>query len=91
VNAAGQQIDQSRLTKRLMRVLERAGLPTARGLYDLRHSFVTRSLKAGKPLTEIAAEVGDRVETVVRFYAHPTSTHRSEERATRLQHGKEKA
>jgi site-specific recombinase XerD len=91
VNARGEPIDQSRLTKRMKRILERAGLPTTHGLYDLRHSFVTRGLEAGRPPTEIAAEIGDRVETVLRFYAHPAATQRSEKRATRLQHATEKS
>jgi integrase len=79
VNIAGEMIDQSRLTKRMKRVLERADLETAHGLYDLRHTFVTRALEDGRPATEIAAEIGDAVETVLRFYAHPTSTHRGAE------------
>jgi integrase len=79
VNAAGEMIDQSRLTKRMKRVLAQAEIETAHGLYDLRHSFVTRALEIGRPATEIAGEIGDAVETVLRFYAHPTSTHRSTE------------
>jgi integrase len=79
VNAAGKMIDQSRLTKRMKRVLARAEIETAHGLYDLRHSFVTRALEAGRPPTEIAGEVGDAVETVLRFYAHPTLPHRGQE------------
>jgi len=79
VNAAGEMIDQSRLTKRMKLVLERAGIETAHGLYDLRHTFVTHGLVAGRSPTDIAADIGDAVETVLRFYAHPTSTHRSTE------------
>ena len=73
------KIDQSRLTKRMKLVLERAGIETAHGLYDLRHSFVTHGLVAGRSPTDIAADIGDAVETVLRFCAHPTSTHRSTE------------
>jgi integrase len=91
INNHGQAIDQSRLTKRMKRVLERAALPTAHGLYDLRHSFVTRSLNAGKSPSEIAAEIGDRVETVLRFYAHPVASRAaSAARATQMRHGTEK-
>jgi integrase len=79
VNAAGEMIDQSRLTKRMKLVLERAGLEHEHGLYDLRHTFVTRQIEAGRPVTDIAAEIGDAVETVLRFYAHPTSAQRSTE------------
>jgi hypothetical protein len=45
----------------------------------LQHSFVTRALEAGRPPTDIAGEIADAVETVLRFYAYPTSTHRSAE------------
>jgi hypothetical protein len=79
VNLAGQMIDQSRLTKRMKLVLGRAGLERAHGLYDLRHTFVTRAIAAGRSPTDIAAEIGDAVETVLRFYAHPTSIRRGAE------------
>jgi hypothetical protein len=78
VNAAGEMIDQRRLTKRISRVLARAEIETAHGLYD-RHSFVTRALEAGRPATEIPGEIGDAVETVLRFYAHQTLPRRGAE------------
>lgn len=37
-----------------------------------------RGLKAGRPLTEVAAEIEDRVETVLRFYAQQAATQRTE-------------
>jgi len=70
VNRRGQEIDQSRLTKRLKRALKRAGLPTAHGLYDLRHTYATIALSEGKPPTYVAEQIGDSVETLYRWYAH---------------------
>jgi integrase len=51
LNRHGLPIDQSRLTKRLKRSLERAGLPTAHGLYDVRHTYATIALSEGRPPT----------------------------------------
>ncbi|MGH7822837.1 MAG: tyrosine-type recombinase/integrase [Candidatus Binatia bacterium] len=100
VNARGRSIDQSRLTRRMKDVLGRAELETTHGLYDLRHTFVTRGIEANRPVTEIAAEIGDEVETVMRFYVHPTSPSEAKFRrtslgearqhATHLQHAQEK-
>jgi integrase len=70
LNRHGLPIDQSRLTKRLKRSLKRAGLPTAHGLYDLRHTYATIALSEGKPPTYVAEQIGDSVETLHRWYAH---------------------
>jgi integrase len=70
MNRRGQAIDQSRLSKRLKRALKRAGLPTAHGLYDLRHTYATIALSEGKPPTYVAEQIGDSVETLHRWYAH---------------------
>jgi integrase len=70
LNRRGQPIDQSRLTKRLKGALKRAGLPTAHGLYDLRHTYATIALSEGKPPTYVAEQIGDSVETLHRWYAH---------------------
>jgi integrase len=100
VNARGRSIDQSRLTRRMKDVLEKAELEITHGLYDLRHTFVTRGIEAGRLVTEIAAEIGDEVETVMRFYVHPTAPSQAKirrtsldeagQRATHLQHADEK-
>ena len=70
VNRRGQAIDQSRLTKHLKRALKRAGISTAHGLYDLRHTYATIALSEGKPPTYVAEQIGDSVETLHRWYAH---------------------
>lgn len=58
--------------------LAQAGLQTGsrgvwvRGLrpYDLRHSFASVLIHEGKPLMEIAEQLGHSVETLLRHYAH---------------------
>lgn len=51
------------------RSCERLGFAGIR-LYDLRHFAATESIKAGVPITEVAAMLGDRADTVMRVYAH---------------------
>jgi integrase len=70
LNRRGQAIDQSRLSKRLKKALKRLGLPTAHGLYDLRHTYATIALSEGKPPTYVAEQIGDSVATLHRWYAH---------------------
>jgi integrase len=47
-----------------------AGLPAGTSSHDLRHHFVSVLLDAGLPVQEVAARVGDTVETVTRTYGH---------------------
>lgn len=56
LNRRGQPIDQSRLTKCMKGALKRAELPTAHGLYDLRHTYATIALSEGKPPTYVAEQ-----------------------------------
>lgn len=58
-------------------------------LYDLRHTFASRLLAAGIPLTEVAAWMGHSlraggapVNTTTETYAHATGEHRSERLAS---------
>ncbi len=54
--------------------LKRAKLPPFR-LYDLRHTWATRSAMAGVDLVTLAAMLGhSRIQMVLR-YAHPTEEH----------------
>lgn len=70
LNRRGRPIDQSRLTKMLKKALKRAGLPTAHGLYDLRHTYASIALSEGKPATYVAEQIGDSVATLLKWYAH---------------------
>lgn len=56
---------------RFAKLLARLGIPR-RNLHQLRHSVATALIAAGCPLPDVAAYLGDRVETVVRTYLHPT-------------------
>jgi integrase len=56
--------------KRVFRpAAEACGLPALRP-YDLRHSFASLLIHEGKPLMEIAEQLGHSVETLLRHYAH---------------------
>ncbi len=48
---------------------EAIGLVAARP-YDLRHSFASLLIHEGRPLMEIADQLGHSVETLLRHYAH---------------------
>lgn len=52
-------------------VLKKAGL-AYRNPHQLRHSVATHLVAAGEPLADVAAYLGDKLETIVRYYAHPT-------------------
>lgn len=43
-----------------------------RGLHQLRHSVASHAIAAGVPLPNVARDLGDTVETLVRVYLHPT-------------------
>lgn len=43
-----------------------------RNLHQLRHTAATRLLAAGVPIPDLAKFLGDRPETVVRTYVHPS-------------------
>jgi len=49
-------------------VVHRAGLPQFTP-YDFRHTYASQQLAAGAPPTYVAAQLGDSVATVLRFYA----------------------
>ncbi len=38
--------------------------------YDLRHSYITRSLLKGTPVATVAALVGTSIGMIDRFYGH---------------------
>jgi len=43
--------------------------------HTLRHSFITQKVMAGVPLTEVAATVGDHVQTIIDNYLHLAPEH----------------
>jgi integrase len=42
-----------------------------RGLHQLRHSVATYAIAAGVPVANVARDLGDSVQTVVKVYLHP--------------------
>ena len=50
-------------------LLARLGMPY-RNPHQLRHSVATAGIAAGVPLPDLAAYLGDRVESLVKTYLH---------------------
>lgn len=69
--AAGKRRPAQTVLKGWVATLRAAGLPR-RKLHTLRHSVASAMIAAGVPLADVARYVGDRVETVARYYLHPT-------------------
>ena len=67
--------------------LDRAGIDAPRPrLHDLRHSHASNLIAAGWDVVEVAARVGDSVETVLRVYSHEfDAKRRSAERRASLE------
>ena len=54
----------------MQRALTLAELPTGASFYTLRHSYVSRAIEAGMPLSLIAENVGTSLTMIERNYAH---------------------
>jgi len=70
VTASGKRIPQQVVSMAWRRLLRRIGL-RYRNPHQLRHSVATALISAGVPVGDVAAFLGDRVETVVKTYLHP--------------------
>ena len=69
INRAGNPLDISRVRKRFIRVLNKAGVSGHR-LYDLRHTFATALLARNAPITYVAAQLGHaKPTTTLQHYA----------------------
>lgn len=55
------------------RVLKRLGL-RFRNVHQMRHSVATALVSAGEPLGDVAAYLGDTVESIVKHYVHRAGT-----------------
>lgn len=51
-------------------LLKRLGI-RHRGLHQLRHTVASHALASGVPLTNVARDLGDSPQTILRTYAHP--------------------
>jgi integrase len=58
--------------QRWLALLRSLGL-RARGLHQLRHTVASHAIADGVPLANVARDLGDTVETLVRVYLHPTA------------------
>lgn len=70
-NAHGNRTSHFNARDNWVKLLKRLGLPY-RSLHQLRHSYATSAIAAGVPLADVAAALGDTVESVVRTYTHAT-------------------
>ena len=72
-SARGYRRDEMSPREAWVKVLARVGL-SYRNLHQLRHSVATALISAGVPLGDVAACLGDTVQTVVSTYLHPAGT-----------------
>jgi integrase len=70
INRVGKPLDDSRLRKRFVAILKKAGL-SGHTPYDLRHTYATTLLARGVPITYVAAQLGHaKPTTTLQWYAH---------------------
>jgi integrase len=67
--AAGTPWTPSLHGRRVAAAVEKAGLDPETTLYALRHSYISRALKAGVPTKAVADQCGTSIAMVQRFYA----------------------
>lgn len=68
VNTAGNNITYTRIDHAIRKVLKSLGMQKKSPLHSFRHTVCMRLLDAGIPVHEVAAQLGDSVETIVRNY-----------------------
>jgi integrase len=68
--AEGGRWQKSWQHRRMKRTLKAAGLPTSASLYAVRHSYISRAIERGMPLTLLAENVGTSVKMIEKNYAH---------------------
>lgn len=68
--AQGERWGASWQHRRMKAALAAAGLPKEASLYALRHSYISRAIERGMPLTLLAENVGTSVKMIEKNYAH---------------------
>lgn len=56
--------------RRMKRAVAAAGLPRTASFYTLRHSYISRAIERGMPLTLLAENVGTSLKMIEQNYAH---------------------
>jgi integrase len=65
----GTPLDESRVRKVFAKLLKKAKLPARHTPHSCRHSYITHSLGLNVPVTYIAAQTGDTVQTILAVYS----------------------
>lgn len=67
----GMAIDDRMLQRRIFKPIMREVGLGERDMYCARHSFGTRAIEQGEPLTTVSELMGNKVDTLVRHYVKP--------------------
>ena len=70
-NTNGSPVEYQHLDRAIRIVLKTVGLKKKSPIHSFRHTVAMRLLAAGMPVNEVANQLGDTVETVVRNYIKP--------------------
>lgn len=70
-NTRGEQVLYCHMDKAIRDVLNELGMRKKSPLHSFRHTVAIKLLEAGIPVHEVANQLGDSVETVVRNYVKP--------------------
>lgn len=70
-NTKGSSVEYQHLDSAIRIVLKAIGLKKKSPIHSFRHTVARRLLDAGMPVHEVANQLGDTVETIVRNYVKP--------------------
>jgi integrase len=76
--ADGERWGKSHQHRPIKAALKAAKLPKSASMYTLRHTYISRAIERGMPLTLIAENVGTSVAMIERNYAHMLAASRRE-------------
>jgi len=68
--AEGGRWEKSMQHRRMKAALKAAGLPKSASFYALRHTYISRAIERGMPLTLLAENVGTSLKMIEKNYAH---------------------
>lgn len=71
VNSAGKQVSYTQVDKAIRAVLKTCGFEKRSPIHSFRHTVALRLLDSGIPVHQVANQLGDTVETIVRNYVKP--------------------